>query len=117
MVIDYANAAQVTEHHIRTPDSQKMSLQGVPLPISPANQQVLHYLESTFNQIIQDIQANPCKKAAIVLRRITSISPYHDQEDSMRLKWHIKDTEVVYTFPGKNKDAAWRFGRSRAWAL
>lgn len=112
MEIDYVNAAQVTEHHIRIPNSPNMSLQDVSLPMSPATQQVLHYLESTFNQIIHDIQDHPCKKAAIVLRRITSISPYHDQEDSMRLKWHINDTEVVYTFPGKNRDEAWRFGGS-----
>ncbi|KAK5056747.1 hypothetical protein LTR84_012279 [Exophiala bonariae] len=86
-----------------------MSLQDVAPPYSPANQQVLTYIEATFNQIIQDIQSDECQKVAIVLRRITSITPYHDHEDSMRLKWHIQDTEVVYNFPGKNKDEAWRF--------
>jgi hypothetical protein len=85
-----------------------MSLQGV----SPANQQVLDYIESTFNQIIQDIQSDECEKVAIVLRRIISMAPYHDHEDSMKLKWNIQDTEVVYNFPGKNKDEAWKFGRS-----
>ncbi|KEF51453.1 uncharacterized protein A1O9_12370 [Exophiala aquamarina CBS 119918] len=77
--------------------------------ISTANQKVLDYIESTFNKIIQDIQGDPCKKAVIVLRRITSVRPYHDHEDYMRLKWHIEDSEVVYAFPGKNRDDAWRF--------
>lgn len=92
-----------------------MPLQGVYPTRSPANQQVLDYIESTFNRIIQDIQDDECKKAAIILRRITSISPYHDHEDYMRLKWHIQDTEVVYNFPGKTKDDGWRFGRSSVW--
>jgi len=87
-----------------------MSLPNIPA-ISAAHQKVLDYIESTFHKVITDIQDDSRRKGAVVLRRITAIRPYHDDADYMRLKWQIEDVEVVYTFPGKGKDDAWRFGR------
>lgn len=79
--------------------------------VSPAHQKVIEYIESTFDHIIHEIQVRPHGKPVITLRRITAINPYYDHSDYMRLKWHIEDRPMTYSFPGKNKEEAWRFGR------
>ncbi|KAI1622038.1 meiotic recombination protein SPO11 [Exophiala viscosa] len=81
-----------------------------PEPLTTAgNRKVLAYIETTFNHILHEIQIRPCGKPVIVLRRIVSVRPYHDENDLNRLKWHIEDREVTYSFPAKTKDEAWRF--------
>ncbi|RVX66221.1 hypothetical protein B0A52_10148 [Exophiala mesophila] len=80
-----------------------------PVHVSLAHQKVIDYIESTFDHIIQEIQVRPYGKPVITLKRITAIKPYYDHSDYMRLKWHIEDRPISYSFPGKNKDEAWRF--------
>lgn len=82
--------------------------------ITAANRKVLTYIETTFNKILHEIQIRPCGKPVIVLRRIVSVRPYHDANDFNRLKWHIQDREVSYSFPAKTRDEAWRFGERSA---
>jgi len=81
--------------------------------VSPASQKVLCYIERTFNDILNEISVRPRSKPVITLQRISTIKPYYDDTDSMPVKWHIEDREVSYSFPGKNKDEAWRFGRGK----
>ncbi|KIV86723.1 hypothetical protein PV11_02318 [Exophiala sideris] len=77
--------------------------------ITAGNRRVLAYIEGTFNNILREIQIRPCGRPVIILRRIASVRPYHDGNDFNRLKWHIEDREVTYSFPAKTKDEAWRF--------
>jgi len=79
--------------------------------VSPASQKVLCYIERTFNDILDEIQVRPCGKPVITLQRISTVKPYYDDADSVLVRWHIEDREVSYSFPGKNKAEAWRFGR------
>jgi len=88
--------------------------------ITAGNRKVLAYIETTFNNILREIQTRPCGKPVIVIRRIASVRPYHDGSDFNRLKWHIEDREVIYSFPAKTKDEAWRFGeamKGRHWQI
>ena len=79
--------------------------------VSSANQQVLDYIETTFNGILHEIKHPSGEgKPVIRLNRVVSVKPYYDDEDFARLKWHIASRQVEYRFPGKNKDEAWRFG-------
>ena len=79
--------------------------------ITAANQQVLDYIEGTFGAILHEIRRpSGDGKPMITLSRIVAVSPYFDEDDYMRLKWHIESRQVQYHFPGKNKDEAWRFG-------
>lgn len=99
-ILDMALKADVREHILRDPD----------LTHSPARGKVLQHIESTFNQIIHELHVHPCGNPIIVLKRITAIKPYYDEDDQGRLKWHVQDRQVTYKFPGKNKDETRRFG-------
>ena len=85
--------------------------QGVAVP--PTSEKVLDYIQRTFNDILDEIKVRPCGKPVITLKRITAVKPYYDDSDSIRLKWRIEDREVSYSFPGKTKDEAWRFGKEK----
>lgn len=64
----------------------------------------VNYIEKTFNQIIKDIHIRPCGHPSIVLKRIAHVkSPGSDNS------WEVADRQTKITFPGKNKDEAWRF--------
>lgn len=78
--------------------------------ITAENRKVLDFIESCFNGILQQIKVRPYGKPVIALKRIVAVKPSYDETDSTRLKWNIQDREVRYSFPGKNKDEAWRFG-------
>jgi meiotic recombination protein SPO11 len=82
-----------------------------PVTVTTANQQVLDYIEATFNAILHEIrQSSADGKPVVTLKRIVSVKPYFDDDDFAQLKWHVKACEVKYHFPGRNKDEAWRFG-------
>ena len=84
------------------------------ITITAAGQQVLDFVEATFNGILHEIRRpSGDGKPVITLHRITAVRPYFDEDDFMRLKWHIESRDVKYHFPGKNKDEAWRFGKCR----
>ena len=78
--------------------------------ITPGNTRVITFIETTFNQILEDIQKRPCGQPAVKIRRIVKISPFYDIETS-EMQWDVEDREVVYGWPGKNGDEAWRFGK------
>src|ERR1700712_1207677 len=79
--------------------------------VSPANQQVLDYIETTFNDILHEIRHPSGEgKPVIALNRIFSAKPYYDDDDFARLKWRVESRLISYHFPGKSKDEAWRFG-------
>ncbi|EXJ60626.1 hypothetical protein A1O7_04779 [Cladophialophora yegresii CBS 114405] len=78
--------------------------------VTTANQQVIDYIEATFNAILDEIRRPSADgKPVLILDRIVSVKPYYDDDDFARLKWHVEAREVRYHFPGKNKDEAWRF--------
>jgi len=79
---------------------------------TPGNRKVLDYIESTFHSVLDEIQIRPCGKPAIVLKRITALKPHYDDHVAC-LNWRVEDREVSYSWPGKNKDEAWRFGKAR----
>lgn len=84
----------------------------IPSKVGTANQQVLDYIETTFNAILHEIQQPSGEgRPVITLSRITAARPYFDDEDHMRPKWHIDSRVVNYHLPGKTKDEAWRFGK------
>ncbi len=81
------------------------------LSLTTANQQVLSYIETTFNAVLYEInQPLSDGKPVITLRRIISAKPYYDDDDFAQLKWNIESREVRYHLPGKNQDEAWKFG-------
>jgi hypothetical protein len=68
----------------------------------------INYIEKTFNQIIKNIHIRPCGHPSIVLKRIAHVkSPGSDNG------WKVADRQTKISFPGKNKDEAWRFGKFR----
>ena len=80
--------------------------------VTPANQQVLDYIETSFRVILHEIKHPSGEgKPAIKLNRISSVRPYYDDDDFACLKWRIVSRQVAYHFPGKNRDEAWRFGK------
>jgi hypothetical protein len=81
--------------------------------VTDPSQSVRNYITNTFNTILHVLTCpSPETQPSITLKRIVSVKPHHDEDDGAQLKWHVESREVVYRFPGKNKDEAWRFGRS-----
>ncbi|OCT52499.1 Meiotic recombination protein rec12 [Cladophialophora carrionii] len=92
---------------VLTPDEGVYSSQ---VTVTTANQQVIDYIEATFNAILYEIRRPSADgKPVVTLNRIVSVKPYYDDDDFARLKWHVEAREVKYHFPGKNRDEAWRF--------
>jgi hypothetical protein len=80
---------------------------------SDPSQNVRNYITNTFNSILYILShPSPGTQPSVTLRRIVSVKPYCDEDDGAQVKWDVESREVVYRFPGKNKDEAWRFGRS-----
>ena len=77
--------------------------------VSTPQDRVRAYIENSLGYCIQAIQARPCGCPAITLKRIrdvkTSVNPV-----TLQVERQIVDREVTYSFPGKNRDEAWRFG-------
>jgi hypothetical protein len=74
---------------------------------------VMDYIESTLNKVLEDIQIRPCGRPSIILRRITDVRPpLSSNHLSDELEVTYKDMTI--SFPGKNKDEAWRFSQSIA---
>ena len=76
-------------------------------------EKVIDYIESTFNKVLEDIQIRPCGRPSIVLRRITGVRPPLSS-NPLSGELEVTDKEMTISFPGKNKDEAWRFGQSIA---
>jgi hypothetical protein len=68
-----------------------------------ASDRVLDYIEDTLSSIVKEIQIRPCGKPSITLRRIGRLSSDPSQTQ-------ITERDITYSFPGKNKEEAWRFG-------
>lgn len=82
-----------------------------PVALTVAKQQVVNYIETTFNAVLHEItRPSADGKAVIILTRVVSVKPYYDDDDFARLKWRVESRQVRYHLPGKNKDEAWRFG-------
>ena len=62
----------------------------------------LAFIESTFLNILSDIQKRPAGDPKITLKRIV--------HDPTNLNLSIREREVTYRWPGKNREEAWRFG-------
>ncbi|EXJ74677.1 uncharacterized protein A1O5_01370 [Cladophialophora psammophila CBS 110553] len=91
-----------------SPFDQSSQFAGV--TVTAANQQVLDYIEATFNAIIHELRLpSGDGKPVVALNRIVAVKPHLDEDDAMRLKWHVESRRVRYHFPGKNKDEARRF--------
>jgi hypothetical protein len=69
---------------------------------------VLSFIEKTITGIEEQLALNPPGRPSVKLKRITGLKP---QNEDGELQWKAKDHEVVYSFPGKTKEEAWRFGR------
>lgn len=74
-----------------------------------SRRRVLAYIEDTFSKILSEIQKRPYGHPQIVLRKITVTSV--PRGDCVETKGRqVEDGEVIYGFPGKTSDEAWRFG-------
>ena len=73
-----------------------------------AQAKVVNYIEGTFIKITEDIQIRPCGRPSIVLKRITDVKSREESDNSLE-GFEIADREIKISFPGKNKDEAWRF--------
>ena len=85
---------------------------GLHLPFPPLEnprEKVLAFIESTLSRVVRDIQFRPSGRPSIALRRITDVK-ISVNPTTQEVKREIVDREVTYSFPGKNKDEAWRFG-------
>ena len=74
------------------------------------SQRVLHFIGSTVEAIEKQLQLHPPGKPSITLTRITGWKP-HDESGRGEAVWVARDHEVTYSFPGKTKEEAWRFGK------
>ena len=72
-------------------------------------QRVLTYIDATIQNIYRELHIRPCGKPSITLRRITKLKA-RQQEDA-GVCWEIESRKATYSFPGKTKDEAWRFGK------
>ena len=78
--------------------------------ISAPQDRVLAYIEHSLGFCIQAIQTRPDGCPSIALKRIRDVQTSINAV-TQRVERQIVDREVTYSFPGKNKDEAWRFGR------
>lgn len=69
---------------------------------------VLSFIEQTTDAIEEQLALHPPGQPSITLKRVTCLKP---QNEDGELQWKAKDHEVVYSFPGKTKEEAWRFGK------
>jgi hypothetical protein len=77
------------------------------------SQNVRNYITNTFNTILHSLShPSAGTQPSVTLKRIISVKPYYNDDNNIQLKWHVESREAVYRFPGRNKDEAWRFGRS-----
>ena len=67
---------------------------------------VLDYIERTTGSIEDELRLRPPGKPSITLTRITGL-----KLDSDGHGWIAQEHEVTYSFPGKTKEEAWRFGK------
>ena len=67
---------------------------------------VLDYIERTTCNIEDELKLRPPGKPSINLIRITGLKLDSDGHD-----WVAQEHEVTYSFPGKTKEEAWRFGK------
>ena len=104
-----------SECAVPEPESQHASLTPCDLTHSP-HKRVADFIEATLGKIVADIQARPCGRPSITLRRITDIKLQIDVS-SGQTKRMIVDRAVTYSFPGRNKDEAWRFGARKRVSL
>ena len=74
---------------------------------------VLHYIDDTVQNIEEELQARPPGKPSITLNRVTGLKP-HNQSENGSTEWLPQDHEVTYTFPGRTREEAWRFGMSQS---
>ena len=78
---------------------------------------VLAFIETTLSGIVGDIQVRPYGRPSIYLKRITNVQVDVDPV-TQTARQQISDKDLIYSFPGRNKDEAWRFGASRStWKL
>lgn len=75
-------------------------------------QRLLSYIDGTIRNIYDQLQTKPYGKPSITLKRIAKLKP--QQSEDGELRWEIESREVTYSFPGKNKDEAWRFSEAFA---
>lgn len=75
---------------------------------SESAQKVLDFIANTVQQIEKQLKLRPPGSPSITLKRLTGLKP--QTQDGSEIQWVAKDHEVVYSFPGRTKDEAWRFG-------
>ncbi|KAF7507604.1 hypothetical protein GJ744_010274 [Endocarpon pusillum] len=63
--------------------------------------QPLDYIETTFLDILSEIEKRPCGRPKITLKRIVGDDPHQCHQ--------VTEREVTYSWPGKNREEAWRF--------
>ena len=73
------------------------------------SQRVLHFIEDTVQDIEEQLALRPAGKPSITLNRITGLRP-HDDAQNGEGAWVAREHQVTYSFPGKTKEEAWRFG-------
>ena len=76
---------------------------------SEGSQRVLHFIETTVEDIEEQLQLRPPGKPSITLKRITGLKPYDDPGIGGAV-WVARDHDVTYSCPGKTREEAWRFG-------
>lgn len=71
----------------------------------------MEYIELTFLNVLSEIEKRPLGNPKITLKRIV---PHPSN-----LRGHITEREITYSWPGKNREEAWRFGilDSGSWLL
>jgi hypothetical protein len=72
-------------------------------------QKVLEYINDILARIRNSLECRPCGNLSITLDRITGYKPQYTTSDQCPV-YTIESSTVTYTFPGKTKDEAWRFG-------
>ena len=73
------------------------------------SQRVVCFIENTFEQIKRRLQQQPPGEPSVTFRRITGLKPNHEL-GSQQVAWVAREHEVTYSWPGKTKEEACRFG-------
>ena len=74
------------------------------------SQRVLQFIEATVTGIEEQLHLRPPGKPSITLKRITGLKPHDDLENGEAV-WVARHHNATYSFPGRTKEEAWRFGK------
>jgi len=94
-----------------SPNIVNVSETWVKQSLSGGQRKVLSFVEEFLGHIVHEIRLRPLGRPSISLRHVVGVKIYVNPATNA-VQREIVARQVTYTFPGKNKGEAWRFGVS-----